>query len=33
MMIRVAAANLRRRERRQPAEAASETLADRGSVS
>ncbi len=33
MMIRVAAANLRRRERRQPAVAASETLGDRGSVS
>jgi 2-polyprenyl-6-methoxyphenol hydroxylase-like FAD-dependent oxidoreductase len=32
MMIRVAAANLRRRERRQPAVAASETLCDRASV-
>jgi hypothetical protein len=32
-MIRVAAANLRRRERRQPAVAASETLGDRGTVS
>jgi hypothetical protein len=33
MMIRVATANLRRRERRQPAVAASETLGDRRSVS
>jgi 2-polyprenyl-6-methoxyphenol hydroxylase-like FAD-dependent oxidoreductase len=33
MMIRVAAANPRRRERRQPAVAASETLGDRRSVS
>ena len=33
MMIRVATANLRRRQRRQPAVAASETLGDRGSVS
>ncbi len=33
MMIRVATANLRRRERRQPAVAARETLGDRGSVS
>jgi hypothetical protein len=33
MMIHVAAANLRRREPRQPAVAARETLRDRGSVS
>ena len=33
MMIHVATANLRRRERRQPAVAARETLGDRGSVS
>jgi 2-polyprenyl-6-methoxyphenol hydroxylase-like FAD-dependent oxidoreductase len=33
MMIRVAAANLRRPERRQPVVAASETLGDRGSIS
>jgi hypothetical protein len=33
MMIRIAAANLCGRERRQPAMAASETLGDRGSVS
>jgi hypothetical protein len=33
MMIHIATANLRRRERRQPAVAARETLGDRGSVS